>query len=499
MKRSSETEQSQAETTAAENAAVMPEITPVSGKKGKKQRKPRFALRYYVWFYFMIFAVVILMLIWLFQYILFDQYYESTKLRDIANVADQIEKAGDEEQQKYMCKKLAFENNLCILITDESGNKITGSNNLGEYSTLYTDVMYNFSRHIYDLKAKVNKSKDGKHTETVTSEDTNFKGLIYGEKMRGDSSDSFIFIECSVEPIDSTISIIREQLIYITVILIELAFLVTLFISKRISRPITSITNTAKQFAAGDYNMDFKGEGYKEVEELSNVLNNAKNEIRKVSDLRKDLIANISHDLRTPLTSALGYVRLAQYENTDEAERTRELEITERKLHRLQELIDQFFEFYKVISKGKQPELSQLNLIGVIEESVSHYYDDYNDRGRRIELNCEKSNVPVLSNKDMLMRVFDNLTNNAMKHGRETLYINVDPHERIVTFRNNTLDKNLDPSHVFDEFYTTDSSRTAGSTGLGMAIAKQFIEILGGSINASLNGEDFVVTVKLGM
>ena len=107
--------------------------------------------------------------------------------------------------------------------------------------------------------------------------------------------------------------------------------------------------------------------------------------------------------------------------------------------------------------------------------------------------------MPVLSNKDMLMRVFDNLTNNAMKHGRETLYINVDPHERIVTFRNNTLDKNLDPSHVFDEFYTTDSSRTAGSTGLGMAIAKQFIEILGGSINASLNGEDFVVTVKLGM
>ena len=219
---------------------------------------------------------------------------------------------------------------------------------------------------------------------------------------------------------------------------------------------------------------------------------------RKSHDIEQ-MMTNISHDLRTPLTSALGYVRLAQYEKTDEEERTRELEVTERKLRRLQELIDQFFEFYKVISKGKQPELSQLNLIGVIEESVSHYYDDYNDRGRRIELKCEKSNVPIRSNKDMLMRVFDNLTNNAMKHGRETLYINVDPHERIVTFRNNTLDKNLDPSHVFDEFYTTDASRTAGSTGLGMAIAKQFIEILGGSINASLQGEDFVVTVKLGM
>ena len=192
-------------------------------------------------------------------------------------------------------------------------------------------------------------------------------------------------------------------------------------------------------------------------------------------------------------------MRLAQYENTDEAERARELEITERKLRRLQELIDQFFEFYKVISKGTQPELSQLNLIGVLEESISHYYDDYNDRGRRIELNCPKSNVPILSNKDMLMRVFDNLTNNAMKHGRETLYIDVDPHERIVTFKNNTAEKNLDPSHVFDEFYTTQTSRTAGSTGLGMAIAKQFTGILGGSISADLQGEDFIVTIKLGL
>lgn len=219
---------------------------------------------------------------------------------------------------------------------------------------------------------------------------------------------------------------------------------------------------------------------------------------RKSHDIEQ-MMTNISHDLRTPLTSALGYVRLAQYENTDEAERARELEITERKLRRLQELIDQFFEFYKVISEGKQPELTQLNLIGVLEESISHYYDDYNDRGRRIELNCPKSNVPILSNKDMLMRVFDNLTNNAMKHGRETLYIDVDPHERIVTFKNNTAEKNLDPSHVFDEFYTTQTSRTAGSTGLGMAIAKQFTGLLGGSISADLQGEDFIVTIKLGL
>ena len=68
-----------------------------------------------------------------------------------------------------------------------------------------------------------------------------------------------------------------------------------------------------------------------------------------------------------------------------------------------------------------------------------------------------------------------------------------------MTFKNNTQDRELDASHVFDEFYTTDASRTAGSTGLGMAIAKQFIEILGGSIKADLKGTDFIVTIKLGI
>ena len=217
---------------------------------------------------------------------------------------------------------------------------------------------------------------------------------------------------------------------------------------------------------------------------------------RKSHDIEQ-MMTNISHDLRTPLTSALGYVHLAQSDSIDAEEQKRELAITERRLRRLEELIDQFFEFYKVISGEKQPELGPVNLIGLLEEAVSHYFDDYNDRDRMIELNYDKSKILILSNKGMMMRVFDNLINNALKHGQGTLYISASYEYHEVKFTNATIDKQIDPEHIFDEFYTTDISRTTGSTGLGLAIAKQFVELLGGSITAMLNNDQFEITLKL--
>ncbi len=217
---------------------------------------------------------------------------------------------------------------------------------------------------------------------------------------------------------------------------------------------------------------------------------------RKSHDLEQ-MMTNISHDLRTPLTSALGYVHLAQSDGIDIDEQKRELEITERRLRRLEELIDQFFEFYKVISGEKEPELGPVNLIALLEEAVSHYFDDYNDRDRMIELTYDKSKILLLSNKGMLMRVFDNLINNALKHGCGTLYIHADFEYHEVRFANATVDKQIDPEHIVDEFYTTDISRTTGSTGLGLAIAKQFVELLGGKISAALDNERFEIIVKL--
>ena len=243
----------------ADMPAQMPQLKQKMQKQ-RKLRKPRLALRYYVFFCFMIFAVMILLLIWLFQYVFLDRYYESAKIRDISKVADKVADA-DEDSRGELIVKQSLENNLCIIITDASGNSGMSANGLGDYSMLDKDVRENHSRWIFELKAKLGKQSENYFTEDIEDKDTDYKGIVYCKKIDGGDDAAYIFIESSAAPMDSTVKIIREQLIYITVILINLAFLVTLLISKWLSKPITSITNTAKQFAAGDYDADFKGEG----------------------------------------------------------------------------------------------------------------------------------------------------------------------------------------------------------------------------------------------
>ncbi len=238
---------------------------------------------------------------------------------------------------------------------------------------------------------------------------------------------------------------------------------------------------------------------------LINRINTLLKELREMravytqkSHALEQMMTNISHDLRTPLTSAMGYINMIQNTDLPEEEKSRELAIVEKRLIRLEELIGSFFEFSQIISSGKKPEKTELNLVSVLEESIVHYYDDYCDRGRQIMFHCDTHRLLISSNQNMLLRIFDNLISNALKHGEGDLTVTMQHTEEIwITFENILSTPNLDTTHIFDEFYTTDISRTKGNTGLGLAIAKQFTEMLGGSISAEVNGMRFRVKITL--
>ncbi|MCH5273738.1 MAG: HAMP domain-containing histidine kinase [Lachnospiraceae bacterium] len=209
------------------------------------------------------------------------------------------------------------------------------------------------------------------------------------------------------------------------------------------------------------------------------------------------MMINISHDLRTPLTSAMGYIHIIRNSDLAEEEKNRELAIIEKRLLRLEELINSFFEFSQIISSEKQPEREVINIVAVLEESIVHYYDDYCDKGRKIIFMCRERKLPVNSNKNMLLRIFDNLIGNSLKHGIGDLTVSIDAAAGIrICFKNELCSTDIDISHIFDEFYTTDISRTKGNTGLGLAIVKQFTEMLGGTVSAQYADRCFELTVS---
>lgn len=234
-----------------------------------------------------------------------------------------------------------------------------------------------------------------------------------------------------------------------------------------------------------------------EINSLLDEVNEMRVNYQKKNHSLEQMITNISHDLRTPLTSALGYINLIQHSGLSEDEKKRELEIIEKRLIRLEELISSFFEMSKIISVGKEPEKSEINLVSVIEEAAAHYYDDYCNNNRNIIFDCCARKIKLYSNQNMLLRIFDNLIGNALKHGKGDLTISVknDPGKIEIAFKNGFTEQNLDTKHIFDEFYTTDISRTKGNTGLGLAIAKQLTEMLGGEIQAFQHENQLMFTI----
>lgn len=284
------------------------------------------------------------------------------------------------------------------------------------------------------------------------------------------------------------------MLVAVIILSIILIIVLSLFIAqtleiRKMSKEIASIRREESNQTLHAGGM-IDGKLIEEINKLLSVVRN--NEIeysRKNHDINQ-MMTNMSHDLRTPLTSALGYVDMIRNMDLPEKEKEAALATVEKRLLRLKSLIDSFFEFSKAISSDEPPKCEELNVMGVLEEAVSGYYDDYSSNNRLIDIKCDSHRIMKLSNRSILMRVFENLIINAYKHGCGDLTINIiNGQKLIMVFSNKMLDTSVDVGRMFDEFYTTDISRTKGSTGLGLAIVKQFTLILGGSISAEKDGE----------
>lgn len=237
------------------------------------------------------------------------------------------------------------------------------------------------------------------------------------------------------------------------------------------------------------------------IYKINNLLTESKNIKIDYGNKNKSLMkmmTNISHDLRTPLTSALGYIDIILKSDLSEEEKKRDLITIEKRLRRLEELISSFFEFSKIISINKRPTLEKINLTSVLEESVIAFYDDYKKNNREILLDCNQRKIIINSNKLLLTRIFENLIGNAYKHSNSDLSIKVEIANKVkIIFSNELLDDDVDVDKIFDEFYTVDISRTKEGTGLGLAIAKEFTRQLNGKIYAEKRKGQLKIIIEL--
>lgn len=295
---------------------------------------------------------------------------------------------------------------------------------------------------------------------------------------------------------------------------IILFILYFLLLSRKLARYLKQIVEGIRKMSAGDLTARIIIADEDEFALIGNQLNKMADNITSLMDkernnekTKNNLITNVAHDLRTPLTSVIGYLDLViKDEGLDEATKTKYTVIAYEKALRLQKLIGDLFSFTKINTGEVALKKANIDIVKLVEQMVEEFYPSFQEAGLACEFSSDCDSAVIEADGDLLARAFSNLIGNAVKYGRDGKLIKIWVHKGKSTVSISVLNygevipqESLD--HIFERFYRVEDSRSVetGGSGLGLAIAKKIALMHGGSIHveSGLEGTTFEIKLRL--
>lgn len=321
------------------------------------------SLRYKIWLYLIVFSLSILLSLWLFQVIFLDSYYKWYKTKELIKTVDNISANYNDENYEEMLDSISHDRGMCIeLVKNNKLVYLSNSFNKGCIASIQDN---------YNYKSDFINSGNISARYTIQNQRFNNKTLILAVKLK---NETHLFVSASLEPLGATVTILRSQLFYITLLVILLSLLISYFISKLISSPIIEMNKKASLMAKGNYDINFESSEIEEINELSQNLNYACSELNKTEDLRRELMANVSHDLKTPLTMIKAYAELIRdvtYKNKEKMNNNINVIIEET--DRLNLLVNDILELSKIQSNSSSLHIEEFDLNKLIKSIINRY------------------------------------------------------------------------------------------------------------------------------
>ncbi len=404
-------------------------------------------LKWRVFSYLLGFSALLLVVLWLFQTIFLNDMYRITRMWE-------IEKAVAEVRENIDSSELE---DIIVELYQEKEIYITASNEFAPPQRM--EAMGSARRRM----------------ETITKEYTFY--LESGEEV----SLTFYAI---ITPVNATVSTLQFQLVLITLFMVILSVGLAVILSRKISRPIEHINASAKNLAKGDYETSFAGEGYLEISELSDTLNFTALELSKVEKLRRELIAHISHDLRTPLSLIYSYAEM-MHDFPDEitGEQTR---VIMDETSRLSSLVDDVLDISRFESGVPSLNISKFNLTNTLKGAVDRVSELVKVDGFLLNF-VSNGDVFISADELKVTQAFYNLLINAINYTGDDKVVTITQTAFIDKVRVEVSDsgEGVDPLHlpyIWERYYKVDKNhkRPITGTGLGLSIVKKIIESHGG-------------------
>ncbi len=440
-----------------------------------------------------LYSIFILLLLYLFQNLYLNYFYEVYKIDEVENIVKSLSE-GVEDYSVFL-KNISNDKDVCI-----------------EYITPLKTVLYNENIKGCILKNPSNKtallmdrmytSEENRMFFKITNPAYNTKSFLYGLRL----GNNYVFINSQLESLDTTNKVLKRQVIYLLIVVIILSIGIASFVSHSITKPIFNITKKAKKMGQGDLTVKFAPSDISEIDELSETLNYAMTEMTKMDDYRRDLMANVGHDLKTPLTLIKSYAEMVRdITYKDDKKRTEHLNVIINESDRLNELVNDIISLSKLEASAESLQKEKYDIVKEVKEIIQKFEileltENYNF------VYTGPESAMIEADKGKINQVVYNLINNAINYTGDdlTVYINISKVKTGYQIEIIDTGKGIDDEtikRVWNRYYKTEKKhkRNKVGTGLGLSIVREILDAHGFTygVRSTLGkGTNFYFTIK---
>ena len=460
----------------------------------KRTKKIDFnSFKFRIWITLMSFAVIIIGLLWISQVIFLDYYLNSYKLKEFREYSAEIKtRLGDESFYDEVAGKYGC--GIDVIKRDEHSYSVEYSNNGASFGAKDTVIQNN---EIVDKALTVFKKKPD-----ALLKDTSTARYYYCLSL---SSDEILVISQSTQMIDSTVRILRIQMVIASITILVLISCLSVIVSSMFSRDISKLSESSKRLAKSDYNVVFEEKGYTEISEIASTLNYATKEMAVATNLRRELIANVSHDLRTPLTIIKGNAEMIKDISGDNKEkREKQLDVIIKETDRLSILVRDMLDLSKLEANPELDKkvISLSNVIGDTFDSLSTFNET---DGYNITADIE-NDLFVYGDRMRLQLATYNLISNAINYTGDDKIVKISLKKigdkarfDVVDTGDGISEENI--KKIWERYYRAkEHKRSVAGNGLGLSIVKVILELHNaefGVDSAIGKGSDFWYEIPL--
>ena len=446
-------------------------------------------LKFKNWLYIMTFSVIILTVLWILQFLLLNNFYNSMKLNEFRNTGDKIIKSVDIDVDDmdfhFIMKEYAFQYNLRIMMIDETRSTAIEWDN---FKTIPQDnLLWGFDPlppkfDIIDAAlAKLDESGSDKISYLDTDNDLDMTLSVYVTKVYDVSGIAYyMYISTPIPSIDSTVTVLRQQFIIVTVILFILSFIAAWWISRKMSKPIIRLTKSAERLVKGEHDENFYDNGFTEINQLATAFEYAANELRSLDNYRREFIANVSHDLKTPLTIIKFKGEMIK-EMSGNEKMNKHCDTIIKEVDWLTGMVGEIVELSKLESDNAEISMTAVNLSVCLKDIMSRFDVMTDKEGYSFETDIEE-NLSVSGNEPMLRRTLYNLISNAVNYTGEDnrVIISLKRKEGNARFEVTDTGEGIPKekqSVIWDRYYKSNEThkRAVVGTGIGLSIVKNVL------------------------